>query len=107
MQYNVKNADPKFVSFNSKWRYETGFHTLEAWRRTGKSLGLEEMKRCLQVSGNDQVDTKMSCHGTTEHSVIFHPDRKQIWVAIASMRGDTAWDAPYLNWAQFSFNDLF
>jgi hypothetical protein len=84
------------VSFSSRWRYETGMHTLEAWSRQGKSMGLDEAIRLLQ-----QV-----AHGTTEYSVIFLANERRILIAVDDLKTDM-WDAPYMKWINFHFDDLF
>ena len=84
------------VSFSSRWRYETGMHTLEAWSRQGKYLGLHEAKRLLQ-----QV-----AHGTTEYAVIFLANENRIFIAIDDLKTDM-WDAPYMEWIEFHFDELF
>ena len=84
------------VSFSSLWRYETGRHTLEAWSRLGKSGRREEAIRLLQ-----QV-----AHGTTEYSVIFLANERRILIAVDDLKTDM-WDAPYKEWADFLFYELF
>ncbi len=84
------------VSFSSRWRYETGMHTLEAWSRQGKSLGFDEAVRLLQ-----QV-----AHGSTEYSVIFYANEGRIFIAVDDLKTDM-WDAPYMKWIAFQFNELF
>jgi uncharacterized protein (DUF2141 family) len=84
------------VSFSSRWRYETGRHTLESWSRQGKSLGLKEAIRLLQ-----QV-----AHGTTEYAVVFLANEGRILIAVDDLKTDM-WDAPYLKWIEFHFDELF
>jgi uncharacterized protein (DUF2141 family) len=84
------------VSFSSRWRYETGMHTLEAWSRQGISLGLKEAIRLLQ-----QV-----AHGTTEYSVVFLANEGRILIAVDDLKTDM-WDAPYMKWIEFHFDELF
>jgi len=84
------------VSFSSRWRYETGMHTLEAWSRQGLSPGLDQAGRLLQ-----QV-----AHGTTEYSVIFLANERRIFIAVDNLKSDM-WDAPYMKWIDFHFNELF
>ncbi|MFZ2055409.1 MAG: hypothetical protein WAU81_14570 [Candidatus Aminicenantales bacterium] len=84
------------VSFSSHWRYETGMQTLEAWSRQRKSLGLEEAVRLLE-----QV-----AHGTTEYSVIFLANERRIFIAVDDLKADL-WDAPYMKWTEFHFDELF
>jgi hypothetical protein len=84
------------VSFSSRWRYETGMHTLEAWSRQGKSLGLNEAIRLLE-----QV-----AHGTTEYSVVFLANEGRILIAVDDLETDM-WDAPYMKWIEFDFDELF
>jgi uncharacterized protein (DUF2141 family) len=84
------------VSFSSLWRYEAGMQTLEAWSRQRKSLGLEEAIRLLE-----QV-----AHGTTEYSVIFLANERRIFIAVDDLKVDL-WDAPYMKWIEFHFDELF
>jgi hypothetical protein len=84
------------VAFSSRWRYETGMQTLEAWTRQRKSLGLEEAIRLLE-----QV-----AHGTTEYSVIFLANERRIFIAVDDLKADL-WDAPYMKWTEFHFDELF
>ncbi|MBN1271064.1 MAG: hypothetical protein JXB26_02235 [Candidatus Aminicenantes bacterium] len=84
------------VSFSSLWRYEAGQNQLEAWIRTGKKPGLSEAKQLLQLVS----------HGTTEYSVIFLANQKRVLVAVDDLKTDM-WDAPYLTWKEFSFEELF
>jgi hypothetical protein len=86
----------KPISFSSRWRYEAGTNQIEAWSRTGKKLGLPEAKRLLQAVSQ----------GTTEYSVIFAANQKRILVAVDDLKTDL-WDAPYLSWKEFSFEELF
>jgi len=86
----------KSVSFSSRWRYETGMNELEAWSRTGKTLGLPEAKRLLQIVS----------HGSTEYSVIFLANQMKILVAVDDLKTDM-WDAPYLSWREYQFEELF
>ncbi len=84
------------VSFSSRWRYEVGMNTLEAWSRQNKPLGIAEAKKLLQ----------MVSHGSTEYSVIFLANEMRILVAVDDLKTDM-WDAPYLDWVTFRFDDLF
>jgi len=73
-------------SFSSRWRYEAGKSTLEAWAREGKPMGTPEMKRLLQTVA----------HGTTEYAVIFRANEMSIDVAVDDLATEL-WDAPYQN----------
>lgn len=84
------------VSFSSRWRYETGMQTLEAWSRQGKSMGRDDAIRLLQ-----QV-----AHGSTEYSVIFLANERRILIAVDDLKSDM-WDAPYQEWIDFHFDELF
>jgi uncharacterized protein (DUF2141 family) len=86
----------KKISFSSAWRYQAGAKMLEAWFRKGKSLGLAEAKRLLQTVSQ----------GYTEYSVIFSANTRRILIAVDDLRTDL-WDAPYMPWVEFSFNELF
>jgi hypothetical protein len=63
-QYLAYGSDPdhpglhfgKEPSFSSRWRYETGKNTLDAWARQKKPVGTAEMRQLLQNVA----------HGTTE-----------------------------------------
>lgn len=97
--YDSDQPDRSFgipVSFSSLWRYEVGRNMLEAWSRQGKPLGVAEAKQLLQTV----------CHGTTEYSVIFLANERKILVAVDDLRTDM-WDAPFMQWKQFDFEDLF
>ncbi len=97
--YNPDQPDLSFgkpVSFSSRWRYETGMNELEAWSRTGKALGLPEAKRLLQIVS----------HGSTEYSIIFLANKMHILVAVDDLKTDM-WDAPYLTWKEYQFEELF
>jgi hypothetical protein len=84
------------ISFSSRWRYEAGMNMLEAWSRIGKTLTVDDAKRLLQTVA----------HGTTEYSVIFLANEMKILVAVDDLKPDM-WDAPYLEWKEFHFEDLF
>ena len=84
------------ISLSSLWRYEAGMNMLEAWSRQGKTLGVAEAKRLLQTVS----------HGTTEYSVIFLANERRILVAADDLKTDI-WDASYLKWAEFEFDELF
>jgi uncharacterized protein (DUF2141 family) len=97
--FNADQPDRSFgkpISFSSLWRYEVGMNMLEAWSRQGKPLGVAEAKQLLQ----------MVCHGTTEYSVIFLANERKILVAVDDHKTDM-WDAPFMEWKQFDFEDLF
>jgi hypothetical protein len=84
------------VSFSSRWRYETAMHTLEAWFRRGEPLGVDQAVRILQ-----QV-----AHGTTEYAVIFKANERRLLIAVDDLEPDM-WDAPYCEWKDFHFDELF
>jgi len=84
------------VSFSSLWRYETAARSLEAWSRRGDSLGTDKAVRLLQ-----QV-----AHGTTEYAVIFKANERRLLIAVDDLETDL-WDAPYCEWTEFHFDELF
>lgn len=86
----------KEPSFSSRWRYETGMNTLEAWTRQRKPLGTTEMRQLLQSVA----------HGTTEYSVIFRANEMSLDVAVDDLVADL-WDAPYQRWVTYEFEELF
>ena len=86
----------KEPSFSSRWRYETGKNTLDAWARQKKPVGTAEMRQLLQNVA----------HGTTEYSVIFRANDMSIDVAVDDLATDL-WDAPHQAWVTFDFEELF
>jgi uncharacterized protein (DUF2141 family) len=84
------------VSFSSLWRYEVGMNEMEAWARQEKTLGIPEAKRLLQIVS----------HSSTEYSVIFSANEMNIWVAVDDLKTNL-WDAPYLEWKEYHFDQLF
>ena len=83
-------------SFSSRWRYETGMNTLEAWARQGAARGTDEMRRLLQSVA----------HGTTEYAVVFRANDMSVDVAVDDLAADL-WDAPYQRWVTYQFDDFF
>ncbi len=69
---------------------------MEAWSRQGKTLGITNAKRLLQIVS----------HGSTEYSVIFSANQMRLWVAVDDLKTNM-WDAPYLEWKEYHFNQLF
>jgi uncharacterized protein (DUF2141 family) len=99
--YRVYGVDERGPAYNFGrpvfcWRYETGLATLEAWSRLNRQAGPEEMKRLLQTVA----------HGSTEYSVIFLANERRILIAADDLKPDL-WDAPYLKWVEFEFDELF
>ncbi len=84
------------VSFSSLSRYETAAQTLEAWSRRGERLGIDHAKRLLQQAAN----------GSTEYAVIFKANEGRLLIAVDDLEADM-WDAPYCDWAEFHFDELF
>ncbi|MFW6129263.1 MAG: hypothetical protein ACOC6P_03335 [Candidatus Aminicenantaceae bacterium] len=99
--YGFDPEEPYFsfsrgVSFSSLWRYEAGMNELEALARQKKPLGIPEAKRLLQIVS----------HGSTEYSVIFSANQMRLWVAVDDLKTNM-WDAPYLEWKEYEFDQLF
>ena len=85
------------ASFSSLARYFAGQNAVEAQLRN-RAAGWADtaaVKAMLQLVS----------HGTTEHSVIFHPETRDFEVAVASPNG--VWDAPYRPFVSFSFEEVF
>ena len=96
--YGVDGRGPRY-NFGRPvfcWRYEAGLAALEAWGRVNRKAGLEDMKRLLQTVA----------HGSTEYAVIFLANEGKILVADDDLKPDL-WDAPYLKWIEFDFDELF
>jgi hypothetical protein len=85
------------VYFSSLWRYEAGRRLVDVYSHYSQGVGMAEMQRLLQTV----------THGSTEHSIIVRPDIMRIDIALADLRSDGAWHAPYLNWTTHSFEDFF
>ncbi len=99
--YRVYGVDERGPGYNFGreihcWRYEAGMAALEAWGRTGRKLGLAEMKQLLQTVAS----------GSTEYAVIFLANERKILIADDDLEADL-WDAPHLRWAEFEFDELF
>lgn len=83
-------------SFSSLARYFAGQNKVEAWSRAGQlKVSSEAMKDLLRAVA----------HGTSEHSIIFKPNKMSFELAVASPNG--VWDAPYSSWGEFSFDAMF
>ena len=88
----------KSTSFYTQWRYEVAQDRFEARSRVGASLSVDSatMKSLLQSVSD----------GFTEHALIWHPNSLTLEVAVASLEYPM-WDASYLEWETFAFDDLF
>lgn len=82
------------VSFSSLWRYEVWKNKIDAWRDAAQTVTISHMQELLQAT----------CHGTTEHSVVWTPSTISIAVAKATW---SRWHAPYGQWTTMAFEDLF
>ncbi|KAL9647438.1 hypothetical protein ABK040_006799 [Willaertia magna] len=99
-KYATKNFG-RTNDFSSMWRYTVGINPIAVWDRIEKQEFncFDKIKESLQ----------RAAHGSTEHSVIFRPqNNKSIKLDIAVAANTfTAWDAPYLNWITYDFEELF
>jgi uncharacterized protein (DUF2141 family) len=99
--YRVYGVDEKGPNYNFGrdvycWRYQAGLAALEAWRRIGRKVGVAEMKQLLQTVAS----------GSTEYAVIFLANERRILIADDDLKADL-WDAPYMDWIEFEFDELF
>jgi hypothetical protein len=111
--FHVYGVDPKThdshvnfgkqVYFNTLARYDRGSARIESYTRTptvrGK-MGFNEIESALQIVAA----------GTTEHSVIYRMENNIVTIAVTiaePFNMKTAWDAPYLTWTEFQFEELF
>jgi hypothetical protein len=99
--YRVYGVDERGPNYNFGrdvfcWRYEAGLAALEAWSRTGRKVGIAEMKQLLQTVAR----------GSTEYAVIFLANERRILIADDDLKADL-WDAPHLKWIEFEFDELF
>lgn len=92
------------VYFSSLWRYESTSQLLQSWERNTvirPVTGRERITKLLQTSA----------HGSTEHSIIVEPSavagRHILSISLAKMALPSFWDAPYLEFADFLFNEFF
>jgi hypothetical protein len=70
--------------------------TVSASLQPIRSRSLSEAKRLQQIVS----------HGSTEYSVIFMANQMKILVAVDDLKTDM-WDAPYLSWREYQFEELF
>ena len=90
------------ATFSSLWRYEAGKNRVDAILR---ARAFEPSRPPIDAD-DLRVLLRTVSHGTSEHSIIFHPDRKVF--EIAKARTDSpVWDAPDAAWTTFAFDDLF
>jgi hypothetical protein len=97
------------MSFGSLWRYMAGNSKMQGYTRSPLHNGKGSARRIQEFLRTVQ-------HGTTEHAIIYAPDVDQetgkvrniyFNVALASTESNTAWDAPYLEFAAFKFDEVF
>lgn len=89
----------KQVYYSSLWRFTAGNEKLKSYSRNNKGKGdVEMLVKLLQTAA----------HGTTEHSIIYFPSNGKIKFAISNAKMNfTGWDAPYLQFTEYEFNELF
>jgi hypothetical protein len=90
------------ATFSSLWRYEAGRRRVDALLRTAAV----EARAPPLDAGDVRTLLRTVSHGTTEHSIVFHPDRRVFEVAAARLDAP-AWDAADAAWTTFAFDDLF
>ena len=89
------------ATFSSLWRYEAGKNRVEALLRdaaAARATPVDEAKL--------QTLLRTVSHGTTEHSIIFHPDDMRFSISKAALDAP-ANDAPDRTWTTFAFADMF
>ncbi|KAH8096248.1 hypothetical protein JL720_3608 [Aureococcus anophagefferens] len=89
------------ATFSSLWRYEAGKNRVEALLRdaaAARATPVDEAKM--------QTLLRTVSHGTTEHSIIFHPDDMRFSISKAALDAP-ANDAPDRTWTTFAFTDMF
>ena len=93
LNFNVPVVSPGSTSW---WRHETVLNAVRSKVRVNKmTADFENAKRILQTAG----------HGTTEHSIVFLPNEKVFAIAVATPFRE--WDAPYLTWFEYGFEEMF
>ncbi|KAF0973497.1 hypothetical protein FDP41_008201 [Naegleria fowleri] len=91
--------------FSSMWRYQVTSNLIDIWARNvyhkvqDPNFCNSQMKEIL----------RRAAHGQTEHSIMFRPlNNGKILIDIAVAQSTwNGWDAPYLDFVTFEFNDLF
>ena len=80
----------------SWWRHAAVLNAVRSKIRVNKMTSdFINAKHILQNAG----------HGTTEHSVVFSPNKKRFGIAVAMPFKE--WDAPYLDWFEYDFEEMF
>jgi len=110
--YHKYGVDPKvgphynfgrLMYFDTLVRYQAGSYKVKSYDDV------------LYLKGNvnevlvEQVLQSVA-HGTTEHSIVVKNSGKDKWIYIAVARHqdmNVGWDAPYLEWQPFQFEDFF
>ncbi|KAG2370662.1 hypothetical protein C9374_007680 [Naegleria lovaniensis] len=91
--------------FSSMWRYQVTSNLIDVWARSVYSK-VQDPNFC-----NSQMREilRRAAHGQTEHSIMFRPlNNGKIFIDIAVAQATfNGWDAPYLDFVTFEFNDLF
>eukprot|EP00051_Salpingoeca_urceolata_P031573 m.494772 g.494772 ORF g.494772 m.494772 type:complete len:515 (-) comp41735_c0_seq1:29-1573(-) len=83
---------------SSYWRLEALLNGLRSHAASGQQLqGLPAAQQLLL----------RPVHGTTEHSVVFAPNRRQLALAVANPFDSGRWDAPYQSFRTYDFDELF
>lgn len=115
-EYNFGEA----VGFSSRWRLQAIRGVLESFNATGTKLhGLtsDSSRSDVVRFGVDRV-MQAPAHGYTEHSVAFAPrgariigvdgvETRRPRFALANSNTGAMWDAPYLSWVEYNFDDMF
>ena len=109
------------VGFSSRWRLQAIRGVLESFNATGTKLqGLTtSSSRDAVRFGVDRV-MQAPAHGYTEHGVAFAPrggkrivsadgkvERSRPRFALANSNVGAMWDAPYLKWVEYDFDEMF
>ncbi len=100
-KYGVSYDEPGQVFgqtpyFSSRCRARIAISKATVWERTDHPVGTAEV-----------VDfVKSLAAGYTEHSIIFRPNEMTFDVSNDNLKFDH-WDAPYLDWTTFRFEEIF
>src|SRR5690606_20218262 len=89
----------KQVYYNTLQRYGSGSDKVLSLSRTAHGQGDE--KRIIEL-------LRTAAHGTTEHSVLYHPRNGKVVFSVSNADMKLlAWDAPYLDFIEYEFEELF
>ena len=93
--FGLPVASPGSTSW---WRHAAILNAVRSKIRVNKmDHNFTNAKELLQTAG----------HGTTEHSILFSPNIKRFGISVATPFVSGTWDAPYLTFYEYDFEEMF